>query len=466
MTKFAQPMRLLALCLLTIAIAIPASAQGYTELLSFNGNSAAGPKTPLTQGLDGSLYGMTNYGGTGTCFDGSGIGCGVVFKITNGKLRVIYSFQLAGPIYPGNDLVLGHDGNFYGTVLGGYGAIFKITPSGGLTTLHTFTLSDGASPLGGVIQAADGNFYGTTSGGGMPSTFCPNGCGTVFKMTPAGVLTTLYSFCPHNYCPDGDYPEGPLVQGIDGSFYGTTYHGGLYKAGTIFKIRPDGTFKLLYAFNNENSNPGGLILGTDGNFYGTTSDYGYRITPEGVFSILSYYGSGYYANLPIQGNDGNLYGTTFYGGMSGYGLIFEMPTDGTASTLYSFAGYPDDGSSPLSSLVQATDGKFYGTTYAGGHSPCNYYSAGCGTVFSYDAGLGPFVALVRGTARVGERFGLLGQGLTDTASVSLNGTPANFTVTSDTSLIATVPAGATSGYVTVTTPSGTLTTNALFYVRP
>jgi uncharacterized repeat protein (TIGR03803 family) len=300
-----QPMRLLVLCLLTITIAISVSAQTYAELVSFNGGSAAGPKTPLTQGADGSLYGTTHYGGAGTCFDGNGVGCGVVFKITNGKMRVIYNFQPAGPYYPGNDLVLGNDLNFYGTTVNGEGAIFKVTPDGSFTTLHTFSGSDGDDPLGGVIQAADGNFYGTTAYGGAPSTFCPNGCGTVFKMTPAGVLTTLYSFCPENYCPDGEYPSGPLVQGIDGNLYGTTVGGGLYKYGTFFKISPNGTFKLLYTFNGENPYPGGVILASDGNFYGIVYDFVFQITPGGAFTQLSS-SVGYNGNVPIQGNDGNL----------------------------------------------------------------------------------------------------------------------------------------------------------------
>jgi uncharacterized repeat protein (TIGR03803 family) len=448
-----------------MTLGISASAQTYTELVSFNGNSAAGPKTPLTQGVDGNLYGTTHYGGTGTCFDGSGIGCGVFFKIANGKFRVIYSFQQGKPYYPGNSLVLGSDLNFYGTTVYGAGSIFKITPSGSLTTLHTFSGSDGYAPQGGVIQASDGNFYGTTSSGGAPSTFCPSGCGTVFKMTPAGVLTTLYSFCPQNYCPDGTNPIGPLVQGTDGNFYGTTLSGGLYKVGTVFKISPKGAFTLLYTFTIFQPYPGGLILASDGNFYGSSFYYVYRITSEGVYTQLADIGAST-VNLPIQGNDGNLYSTSQQNGTYEFGFIFEQSTDGAGSNLYDFSGYPSDGSYPETSLVQATSGTFYGTTYTGGSSPCNYSSPGCGTVFSYDAGLSPFVALVRGIGKVGQRFIVLGQGLTGTTSVSLNGIPATFTVKSDTALMANVPAGATSGYVIVITPTGTLTSNTPYYVLP
>jgi hypothetical protein len=208
-------------------------------------------------------------------------------------------------------------------------------------------------------------------------------------------------------------------------------------------------------------------LATDGNFYGTTDgDFLYRITPEGDFTQLTSWDGN--PNLIIQGSDGNLYGTLQNTEGSGYGSIFYTSLGGTqAVTLYNFVGYPDDGANPFSPLVQATDGKFYGVTYDGGDAPCNYgYTAGCGTVFSEDVGLGPFVAFVRGAAKVGQNFGLLGQGFTGTTSVTLNGTAATFTVKSDTLIEATVPVGATNGYVTVTTPSGTLTSNAPFYVVP
>jgi uncharacterized repeat protein (TIGR03803 family) len=466
--KFAALMRVLCLCLPTVALAVSASAQSYNEIVSFNGNSAAGPNTPLVQGLDGNLFGTTYYGGTGTCFDGSGIGCGVVFTIVNGKLRIVYNFQESGLAYPGNSLLLAEDGNFYGTAPTGGGAIFKITPGGTLSTLYQFNgSSEGAQPRGGLIQAADGNFYGTTEYGGASSAFCPSGCGTVFKLTPKGVLSTVYSFCPQNYCPDGEYPAGSLVQGADGNFYGTTIGGGLYKDGTIFRVSSQGVFKLLYTFPEYTYPAPGLILATDGNFYGATYYYAYQITRSGVFTELASPGSGYLPNSPIQGNDGNLYGTTVRDGYYNLGVIFEMPTDGTSSTtLYNFSGYPSDGSYPFAGLVQATDGTFYGTTYTGGSSSCNFYSAGCGTVFSYDAGLAPFVSFVRGMAKIGQTFILLGQGFTGATSVSLNGIPATFTVKSDTALSVTVPAGATSGYVTVATPSGTLTSNTLFYVLP
>lgn len=468
MTRFDQRMRVLALCLLALTLAPFASAQTETELFSFDGNIAAGPKAPLSQGIDGGLYGTTYYGGTGTCFDGAGIGCGVVFKITRRGFKVIYNFQEGGLVHPENQFILGDDGNFYGTA--STNTIFRVTPEGSLTTIYTFTGGISGSNPTGIVQGFDGNFYGTTLYGGTPSEFCSSGCGTVFKMTPAGVLTTLYSFCPQDYCPDGENPVGALVQGADGNFYGTAENGGLYKRGTVFKISPRGSFTLLYPFEGNFSQPypGGLIAATNGNLYGTTETFVYQITPEGDFTNLSGLVGGGNPNLVIQGTDGNLYATTQEGGTYNYGMLLEMPTDGTASDLYNFAGYPDNGAGPFDSLVQATDGMFYGDTFEGGKAACNYGndSPGCGTIFSLDMGLGPFVAFVRSAGSAGQRFGLLGQGFTGTTSVSLNGTSASFTIKSDTLIVATIPAGATTGYVTVTTPGGTLTSNVEFHVIP
>jgi len=132
----------------------------------------------------------------------------VVFTIVNGKLRIVYNFQESGLAYPGNSLLSGRGRHFYGTAPTGGGAIFKITPGGTLSTLYQFKwIIRGRPTRGGLIQAADGNFYGTTEYGGASSAFCPSGCGTVFKLTPKGVLSTVYSFCPQNYCPDGGvYP--------------------------------------------------------------------------------------------------------------------------------------------------------------------------------------------------------------------------------------------------------------------
>jgi uncharacterized repeat protein (TIGR03803 family) len=459
MKKVACYLSFIGLYMLVTAVSAP--AQTVTTLLNFDGNTAAGPESPLTQGIDGSLYGMTYYGGTGTCFDGNGIGCGTIFKIgRHGELTILYNFQASDDFYwPQGQLTLGRDGDLYGIAAN---TIFKITPPGNLAMLHTFTGGTGGSGPSGIVQGADGDFYGTTAGGGTPSQFCPDGCGTVFKMTPAGTVTTLYSFCPQDYCPDGADPEGELVQGPDGDFYGTTVGEGLYHYGTVFKISGSGLFSTVYTFQQGPLDPGGLLLTTDGDFYGTAGiAFVFSVTPNGVFTVLGSIASD--PNPLIEGTDENVYGTT----QEEYGAIFDLPLGGPPASLFNFPGYPTGGSTPMGGLVQDTNGTFYGTTFAGGDTTCNYARfPGCGTVYSLDMGLAPFVAFVNRAAKVGQNFGILGQGFFGTSSVSVNGTPASFTVRSGTLLVATVPSGATSGPVTVTTPTGTLTSNVPFFVIP
>jgi uncharacterized repeat protein (TIGR03803 family) len=135
------------------------------------------------------------------------------------------------------------------------------------------------------------------------------------------------------------------------------------------------------------------------------------------------------------------------------------------TTIYNFCSQTNctDGAYPAAALLQATDGNFYGTTSSGGTGGL---SGNQGTIFRFSTGLGPFVKLVRDSGKVGDTNGILGQGFIGTSGVFLNGTPASFTVVSDTFIEATVPAGATSGFVTVDTPSGTLTSNVAFRVRP
>ncbi len=229
------------------------------------------------------------------------------------------------------------------------------------TVLYPF--ASGYQSPRGLVQASDGNFYGTEGPGGA------NGLGSVFKVTPAGTLTTIHSFSGS----DGENPYGTLVQGTDGSFYGTTYKGGAGGIGTIFRITSSGTLTTLYSFGgSDGARPyAGLVQGTDGNFYGTTNSGGasdngavFKITPAGalttIYSFKGSDGANPYAGL-AQGTDGNFYGTTTYGGeASDYGTVFKITPAGALTTLYTFGwgegAYPDAG------LVQGTDGNFYGTT--------------------------------------------------------------------------------------------------------
>jgi uncharacterized repeat protein (TIGR03803 family) len=468
---------------LLCAAAIPSSAQTFTTLLLFDGANGELPFS-MVQGFDGNFYGTTQNGGA--------VGYGTVFKITpQGVLTTLYSFCNQDACVHGNlpqtGLALGADGNFYGTTFGGGGAgcdcgtIFRITPSGTLTTLHAFQQTDGAFPFSGLTQASNGFFYGTVFGGGA------HGVGTVIKMNAAGKVTTLYSFCSQPGCTDGADPFGNLIEGTDGNLYGTTEQGGASGLGTIFQITPAGAFKTLYSFRGADglfptagvAQAAGAIYG-----YGMTSrggkhgegDYDsgtvFRSDRAGNLTLLHSFclancadGSDPYGGL-IQGTDGNFYGTTQMGGFPvcsssdlGCGTVFKITPTGVFTTLHTFCTEANcvDGSSSYAGLVQGTDGTFYGTTAGGG-------TQNQGTVFSLDVGLAPFVESVPGSGKVGANTTILGNDLTGTTAVTFNGTAAAFTVVSGTQITATVPAGAASGTVAVTTPNGTLTSNVPFQI--
>lgn len=503
------------------ATIIISPAQSFDTIATFDGSNGAFPQgVTLVQGPNGSLYGATSEGGTGCNY--LGLECGTIFETTtDGQLKTVYSFSGSDGEYPISGLVLGTDGNFYGVTSEGgakscalsdygCGTIFKITPNGALTTLYNFCsqagCADGGQPLA-LLQASDGAFYGATYLGGancLDQFGSP--CGTVFKFSAAGGLTTLYSFCKENGCTDGAGPAG-LVQGRDGNFYGATSSYGAtgFSQGTVFKITSDGALSTLYSFCSQAGCPdgekpaAGLIQASGGEFYGTTSGGGsnagtghgggtiFSITTLGKLTTLYNFCSrqvigpqlnhgevrcidgSFPTNVLLQGSDGNLYGTTSTGGgngcggVVGCGTIFKVTPQGALTTLLSFDGGAN-GISPQNGLVQATSGSFYGLTVIGGDSTCGVLDSSCGTTFSLNAGLGPFVAFIRGYGKVGQTVGILGQGFTGTTEVSFNGTPAKFTVVSGTFIEATVPAGASSGYVKVATPDGTLKSNVAFRV--
>jgi uncharacterized repeat protein (TIGR03803 family) len=268
-----------------------------------------------------------------------------------------------------------------------------------LTTLANFDSTSGASPTASLIQGADGNLYGTTlSGGGGNSCLVQGGCGTIFKITPTGTLTTLYNFCSQSGCTDGIFPYGGLVQGTDGNFYGTASNGG-DGWGTVFKITPDGTLTTLHTFElDDGATPRGtLVQGTDGNFYGTTVEGGanfegsvFVMKPDGTLTTLSSLGAADNGGAPyaglVQGTDGNFYGTGSRGG-NGNGMVFTVTPAGIFTTLYSFcsqSGCPD-GMSPFAGLVQGADGNFYGATNSGGDFNACSLEQGCGTIFKIAA---------------------------------------------------------------------------------
>ena len=281
----------------------------------FNGDGAF-PYAGLVQGDDGGYYGTTNAGGAH--------GTGAVFKVGNTDGGSPYA-----------NLLQGSDGSLYGTSSGddtnGAGTLFKITLAGAFTTLHDFGIGiedHGSGPHGALLQTSDGTFYGMAEFGGAASE------GTIFKLTPAGVVATLHNFSlpdANGFNSDGREPQGALIQGADG-LYGMAYLGGAANRGTIFKITTAGVLTTLHSFsavdangfNSDGANPvSALVLGTDGSFYGTASA----------------------------------------GGSAANGTIFKITAGGSLMTLHNFSALSgtktnSDGAGPYASLLLGHDGNF------------------------------------------------------------------------------------------------------------
>jgi uncharacterized repeat protein (TIGR03803 family) len=444
--------RNLVVCFLALVICAAAvSAQTYKDIYDFDGTThGCCPRYPdvLAQGQDGILYGTTPQGGT--------TGGGIVFKITTeGALTVLYNFDITHGYGPNGGLILGTDGNLYGTAQNGgghnYGNIFKITPAGAFTVLYDFTgNTDGGNPVASLILGTDGNFYGTSypgvafklsskgvfkvinklpyvpygplaqgSDGAFYGTTQLGGTGslgTVFKIVKTTV-TTLYNFDSTH----GSYPFGGLVQGSDGNFYGTTSRGGSSDGGVVYRITPSGNLTVLYNFD--------LVNPANGNQS--------------------------YAGL-VAATDGTLYGSTAFGGSGGNGTLFKITTGGTYTVLSNFD--VSHGAGAYATPVQHTNGKIFGLTAGGG-------AAGEGVAYSLDNSIPPFVLLTSTMGPVGKSVGILGNGLTGTTSVTFNGASASFKVVSDTYLMAKVPSGET-GTIVVTTPSGALSSSQPYRVTP
>jgi len=318
-------------------------------------------------------------------------------------LQTLVSFNGTNGAWPVASLTLGNNGNFYGTTASGgninlnngngCGTVFQITTNGALTTLFSFNGANGEGPFASLTLGNDGNFYGTTYGGGNINLNNGNGYGTVFRVTTNGALTTLFSFSS----TDGQNPVAALTFGNDGNLYGTTQIGGR-GYGTVFQITTSGTLNKLdsfLGFNEENYPCAALTLGNDGNFYGTTAEGGngwgddnpgdgivFQMTTNGTLTTLNWF-NGTDGDFPAAaltlGNDGNFYGTTEYGG-GGYGTVFKMTPHGMLTTLTLLSATLTNGANPEAALMLGSDGNFYGTTFYGGiANSANTF--GCGTVF-------------------------------------------------------------------------------------
>jgi uncharacterized repeat protein (TIGR03803 family) len=321
------------------------------------------------------------------------------------QTQVLHSFGTETPaVLSPTGLVLGKDGNFYGTASGGdynRGVVFKLTPAGVESVMHSFDPStgDGGEPSG-LILGSDGNLYGTADGGGA------NDAGTVFKITPDGTKSVLYSF--KGYPSDSAPFDSSLFQASDGNFYGTTEFGGPDNKGTVFKVSPSGIETVLYSFGSVANDPAGgfspLVESDDGNFYGVSgfggaSNHGavFKITPEGILTLVHSFSGGPndggdpYGSGLLKGSDGNFYGVTSNGGPSDSGIVYKLTPAGDETIIYAFVSSADTGSHPTGALVEDGDGNLYGGTQDGGYPRTVYGNQGAsltgqsGTIFEITA---------------------------------------------------------------------------------
>ena len=467
----------LACAAITLSLAVRAQAQTFSYFTNFSARDAG---SSVMQATDGNLY---MGGGTGAYNHGA------ILRVTpSGGFNVLYSFcsQRGCPdgTYPSTP-ILGSDGNFYGTTEAGGnrfggGTVYKMTLDGKLTTLYSFCTTnqcpDGAEP-GGIIQASDGNLYGITIGAAIQDS------GTLFRVSTTGEFKVVHFFCSAVNCVDG-YEQSTPIQGIDGNLYGTARLGGSHNGGVLYRLTLAGEYTVIYNFCSlsdclDGGGPNTIVQDAKGNFFGTTSaggskGYGtvFELTSKNQYIVLDSFN--FVLGTPVGGftlaSDGNFYGTSMgtepFVGYENGGTVFEVTPKGEVTFLNVFGNSCalDTGFYPVGSIFQNTAGTLYGATGFGNSvGDCNPNGFGYGTIYSV-SGLNPLVETAPVAGPVGQSVIILGNGLTGSTSVTFNGVEAEFAVESDTYIKATVPAGATTGTVSVVTPSGTLNSNPQFRV--
>jgi uncharacterized repeat protein (TIGR03803 family) len=464
-----------------------------TVIYSFNQAQGYAPYSGLTLGTDGNLYGTTAYGGSG--------GFGTVFKITpGGSFKVLYNFTGGTDgLYPMAPPIQGTDGNWYGTTQGDFhnnGSLYRLSPSGKFKALYTFVGIQGSQqPKAPLLQATDGNFYGTTALGPV------NNEGNIFRVSRSGKLTDLYNFDSTH----GAMPFSPLVQGNDGNFYGTTTTGGQAGGGVGFKVTPTGELTVLYDLGNVSgpSNPyGGLVQAADGYFYGTTYQGGtmsdgaiFRINAKGQFSDLYDFDvtTGLHPeDTLLQHTNGILYGETYQGGTSvpacgnsGCGVFFSWNASlkpfvslvsafGKVGKTIEILGQGFKGTTGVSvngfaaKFTVVTDTYLTAVVPNGATTGSVIVKTPSGTLTSNKPfRVTPVILSFSPTSgKVGIPVTITGDSLTQATKVTFGGVKAtSFTVNSDTRVTATVPNGAKTGKIAITTPGGTATSSGMFTVE-
>jgi len=461
-----------------------------TVLHSFDNTNGGKPNSGLTLGTDGNFYGTTPSGG---------IGWGTIFRITPaGTYTLMHSFDgFAEGTTPNAPPVQGFDGNFYGVTGDGnnsvFGTFYRMTLAGAVTILYTF---DGTNRYPkSLVLGADGNFYGTTTG-------TSTGLGTVFKMTPKGKITILHKFSG----TDGSNPMGQLIQATDGNFYGTTKTGGSGLYGVAYKITPSGTFTVLHNFANDYQGStaiAGLVQATDSNFYGmafsnpgASSGLIYQLAPGGTYTILHEYLSknkdgASPQTAMIQHTGGVLFGDTYAGGIGSFcacGVLFSLDMGlgpfvtflpphsvGKVGKTIGLLGQGFTGATKVTfggtsgSFSVVSDTYMTATVPSGAKSGPIRVATSSGTltsnktfhvtpqITSFDPPSGP----------VGTPVTITGVSLAQTNAVAFGGViSTTFTVLSDTQVTATVPTGAVTGKIALRTPGGTTTSATDFTVTP
>jgi uncharacterized repeat protein (TIGR03803 family) len=368
--------RICLLMLLAVALhSATTTAQTFSVLYSFKGRpDGFGPWSGVVSDSGGNLYGTTAAGGMQDC--------GTVYQIdSSGAETILFSFPCDDLIHPEAGVILDHAGNIFGTAKDSsqppWGGVFKLDRVHGKVALYHFTDNDGHNPLAGVIRDSSGNLYGVTTEGGGEA----NG-GTIFRLSPSGQETVLYTFVDHANGPVEC--DGTLVRDASGNLFGTSYLGGRFFEGTVFKLDPQGVLTILHDFDHRNrgaiSPVAGLTMDSSGTLYGTAAFGGnfgrgavFKIDPAGNYSVLHSFttneGTNPIAGL-VLGKNGNLFGVT--SGWNSYpGTVFELNVNGAFRILHRFdISYGE----PLGTLRLDAAGSLYGTTLFGG-------DYGAGTVF-------------------------------------------------------------------------------------